>query len=168
MKREIPKTQGATTIYVPRRVAQWLKLEAARRGMSISRYLETIAAVPPDFQSDPDARSLGAGRPRGPYGEARRYIRELVLVVLRGLGGEGQTEQVLDEVHARAAKHLAGSWLTPHGAYRSRIRMAAAFERKTLSNEGLVQSEVRGRWCLSEEGRSLASRIARVGGPKPA
>lgn len=83
----------------------------------------------------------------------RSDLYQLVLDVLRSLGGRARVAVVLDEVDRQAGPIAPPSWLAPHGRYSSRTRLYAAWEAKRAKLAGLIGGEW-GIWELLPRGYS--------------
>src|SRR5881394_46637 len=98
-------------------------------------------------------------RSRGGAANARRILRELILIVLAQTNGRAQTSEVLRSVRKRAEEYVPREWQKPHPPYRSRIELYVAFERASLRDAGLLDATQRGIWKLSKAGWNLAEKL---------
>ncbi|SRR6266487_2683947 len=109
-------------------------------------------------------------RPRGISANARRILRELILITLGEANGQARASSVLENVRERAKAFVPAEWQKPHPPYRTRIDLYAAFERASLRDAGLIDPTERGIWKLTPAGWNQARQLIASwsdGGGKP-
>ena len=109
-------------------------------------------------------------RPRGISANARRILRELILIALAEADGRARASSVLQTVRERAEAFVPVDWRKPHPPYRTRIDLYTAFERASLRDAGLLDPKERGIWKLTEAGWHQAKQLMAAwsnGGGKP-
>ena len=101
-------------------------------------------------------------RPRGVSANARRILRELILIALAEMDGQARASSVLQTVRERAEGLVPGEWQKPHPPYRTRVDLYTAFERATLRDLGLIDGTERGYWKLTLAGWGQAKKVAKA------